>query len=91
MEFEVTLETLEKHHAIAKSEVLKYAYIGNLPGHSLENTHCAGCNTIAIQRFGFDIVSWNIDRNNSCMNCGYHIPIVGRLTKKRKNLFRILT
>jgi pyruvate formate lyase activating enzyme len=34
MEFGLTpIETLEKHHAIAKEEGLKYAYLGNVPGH----------------------------------------------------------
>jgi pyruvate formate lyase activating enzyme len=34
MEFGMTsAETLEKHHAIAKEQGLKYAYLGNVPGH----------------------------------------------------------
>ena len=44
MEFGLTpVETLEKHHAIAKSEGLKYAYLGNVPGHPLEHTYCPEC------------------------------------------------
>jgi pyruvate formate lyase activating enzyme len=41
-------EILEKHHAIAKSEGLKYAYIGNVPGYSLERTYRPECNTVTI-------------------------------------------
>jgi pyruvate formate lyase activating enzyme len=37
MEFEPTpVATLEKHHQIAKEVGLKYAYIGNVPGHHLD-------------------------------------------------------
>jgi pyruvate formate lyase activating enzyme len=92
MDFDMTpIELLVKHHAIAKSEVLQYAYIGNVTCHSLEHTCSPECNTIAIQRFGFDIVSSNIDRNNSCMNCGNQISIVDMPAKKRGSLFRIST
>ena len=60
MEFGMTpIETLEKHHAIAKSEGLKYAYIGNVPGHPLEHTYCPECKNIAVQRYGHSIESWN--------------------------------
>jgi len=92
MEFDMTpIETLEKHYAITKSEGLKYVYLGNVPGHPLEHTYCPECNGIVIQRYGFSIVSWNIDSNNSCTNCGNPIPIVGRPRKKNRNLFRIIT
>ena len=37
------VETLERHHAIAKEEGLKFVYIGNVPGHPLENTYCPNC------------------------------------------------
>jgi pyruvate formate lyase activating enzyme len=83
MEFESTpVETLEKHYAIAKEEGLSYAYLGNVPGHPLEHTYCAGCNEIAVKRYGFDIVEWNLDQNNKCKFCGNQIPIIGTLDKK---------
>ncbi|HYX56126.1 MAG TPA: AmmeMemoRadiSam system radical SAM enzyme [Nitrososphaeraceae archaeon] len=91
IEFDNTpIETLEKHHAIAKEEGLRYAYIGNVPGHPLEHTYCPECKNIAIQRYGFSIGSWNLDDNNCCKNCGYPIPIIGKLTKSRKNRFAFL-
>src|SRR5919199_874224 len=44
MEFGLTpVETLEKHHAIAKEQGLKCAYLGNAPGHRLEHTYCPEC------------------------------------------------
>ena len=47
--------TLEKHYDIAKEEGLKYAYLGNVPGHPLEHTYCPECKNIVIQRYGFSI------------------------------------
>lgn len=62
MEFGLTpVETLEKHHCIAKEEVLKYAYIGNVPGHPLEHTYCPECKNIAIERYEYSIGSWNLE------------------------------
>ena len=75
------VETLERHHEIAKAEGLKYVYIGNAPGHPLENTYCAGCGAVVVKRFGFDITGWYMDKNNNCLNCGEHIPIVGTLSR----------
>lgn len=58
MEFGMTpIEILEKHHGIAKEVGLRYAYIGNVPGHPLEHTYCPACKYIAVQRYGFSIES----------------------------------
>src|SRR5205823_3472779 len=70
MEFPWTpVETLEKHCAVAKEEGLKYVYIGNVPGHRLENTYCPGCGAIAIKRYGFDTTGWYLDKDNKCKRC----------------------
>ncbi len=91
MDFDSTpVTTLEKHHAIAKQEGLKYAYLGNVPGHPLEHTYCPECGKVAIGRYGFDIESWNLDANNACKNCGYPIPITGRLKARKKNPFQFI-
>ena len=73
------IETLEKHYHAAKEVGLRFVYIGNVPGHPLEHTYCPGCNKVVIGRYGFDITSWNLDKDNKCIYCGYKIPIVGRL------------
>lgn len=91
MEFGTTpIETLEKHYAIAKAEGLKFVYLGNVPGHPLEHTYCPECNNIAIERYGFNIISWNLDDNNCCSVCGNSLPIIGRPMKNRRNFFRII-
>lgn len=88
---ETPLKMLEKHHSIAKKEGLRYAYIGNVPGHPLENTFCPECKSIVVKRFGFNIDEWYLDSENSCMFCGNKIPIVGSLPKNyRRNKFRLV-
>lgn len=84
-EFEATpIKTLENHHKIAIEEGLQYAYLGNVPGHQLEHTYCPDCKNIAIQRHGFDIVQWNLDEKNQCINCTKKIPITGALSPNYK-------
>ena len=93
MEFPWTpVETLEKHCAVAKEEGLKYVYIGNVPGHPLENTYCPGCGAIAIKRYSFDITGWYLDKDNKCKKCGYKLAIFGRLesTSKENRFYSVL-
>ena len=80
MEFPSTpVETLEAHHRIAKQAGLKYAYLGNVPGHPLENTFCPECKNIVVRRYGYDITGWFLNGKNNCNSCGAHISIAGRL------------
>jgi pyruvate formate lyase activating enzyme len=74
------VKTLEEHCKVAREEGLRYVYVGNVPGHPLEHTYCPECNSIAIKRYGFDITGWNLDKQNRCAHCGYHLPIVGGLS-----------
>ncbi len=71
------VRTLERHHAIAAEEGLRYAYVGNVPGHPLEHTYCPGCGAVAIRRFGFGIEWWGLDGANRCAACGHPVPVVG--------------
>ena len=85
MEFDSTpVLTLEKHYEVAKQVGLKYVYIGNVPGHKLENTYCPECGYLVVQRYGFNIDGWNLDHRNCCKQCGYSIPIVGSLQKSKR-------
>jgi pyruvate formate lyase activating enzyme len=84
------IETLEKHHDIAKEEGLKYAYLGNVPGHPLEHTYCPECKNIVIQRYGFSISSWNLDSDNRCEDCGYPISIIGKPKRTKKSWFQLV-
>jgi len=71
----------QKHHAIAKQVGLNYVYLGNVPGHTLEHTHCPECGKVVVERLGFDITGWHMDDQNRCKHCVKEIPIVGRLSK----------
>jgi len=73
------VETLEKHARVAKEEGLHYVYIGNVPGHELENTYCPNCGTLVVRRFGFEILEWRLDSEFRCPNCGYKLNFGGRL------------
>ncbi|HEY5620352.1 MAG TPA: AmmeMemoRadiSam system radical SAM enzyme, partial [Candidatus Bathyarchaeia archaeon] len=74
------VKTLEEHCKVAREEGLRYVYIGNVPGHPWEHTYCPECKAVAVKRYGFDIIGWNLDEKNRCMNCGYQLPIVGPLS-----------
>lgn len=76
------IEILEKARDKALKMGIKYAYIGNVPGHSYENTYCPNCKKCLIKRYGYMILKYNI-KNGKCPNCGYHIPIFGKYCKKQ--------
>lgn len=76
---ETPIATLEKLHAVAKSEGLDYVYLGNVWGHRLEHTYCPKCGAVAVERYGFMIRGWNLDAENRCRACRHPIPITGRL------------
>ncbi|MFH1406812.1 MAG: AmmeMemoRadiSam system radical SAM enzyme, partial [Candidatus Omnitrophota bacterium] len=54
------IKTLEDAQKIAKQEGLKYVYIGNVPGHSGENTYCPRCYRLLIERVGYFVKENNI-------------------------------
>ncbi|MEM2760566.1 MAG: AmmeMemoRadiSam system radical SAM enzyme, partial [Nitrososphaerales archaeon] len=78
------VETLEKHYKIAREAGIRYAYVGNVPGHKYEHTYCPECSNMVIGRFGYAITKWALDENNCCSSCGYPIPVIGKLGKSAK-------
>ncbi|MEM4021398.1 MAG: AmmeMemoRadiSam system radical SAM enzyme, partial [Nitrososphaerota archaeon] len=76
------IEVLEKHYHVAREEGLRYVYLGNVPGHPYENTICPECGQVVVERYGFDILSWNLDDKNRCKFCGYPIAIYGSPSPK---------
>jgi len=71
------LSTLETARWIGMAEGLKYVYIGNVPGHSHENSYCPGCQQSLVERCGFSITRYNISPDKHCPYCGEEIPIIG--------------
>ena len=75
------IKTLEKHAKVAREEGMEYVYIGNVPGHELENTYCPTCGKPVIKRIGTQIVEWHLDEHNRCEYCGAKVAIEGSLSK----------
>ena len=67
------IATLKGALAVARSESLKFVYIGNVPGHEAENTYCPKCGKAVIRRSGYSIVE-NSLKNGKCPYCGTRIP-----------------
>jgi len=74
--YETPIETLEEHAEVAKEEGIRYVYIGNVPGHRLENTYCPKCGKPVIERKGFMVYKVNLE-NGRCKFCGYKIFLKG--------------
>jgi len=75
------VKTLEKHAELAKKEGMKYVYIGNVPGHDLENTYCPSCGKPVIKRLVTQIIEWHLDEQNRCEYCKAKIAVKGGLSK----------
>jgi pyruvate formate lyase activating enzyme len=71
-------ETLEMAHAIAMKAGLKFVYIGNVFGHSYENTFCPNCGRMLIKRGGFDVEAYHITAEKKCEYCAAPILIFGK-------------
>jgi pyruvate formate lyase activating enzyme len=67
------ISSLERAYDICMEEGLDYVYIGNVPGHETENTHCPSCSKIVISRKGYRIGKIDIT-DGRCRYCGHMIP-----------------
>ena len=67
------LSTLERCRDIALEQGLRYAYIGNVPGHKGENTFCHNCGKVLIERYAYSIQALNIS-DGKCRFCGRRQP-----------------
>lgn len=67
-----SLQTLKKLSKIAR-EYLDYVYIGNILTDKDENTYCDKCQSLLIEREGFNILKNNI-KGGKCKDCKKIIP-----------------
>ncbi len=67
------IKTLEEAMGIAKSEGMKYVYVGNVVGHPANSTYCSKCKKRIIERTHF-IVLKNQVREGRCPFCNEKIP-----------------
>jgi pyruvate formate lyase activating enzyme len=60
--------TLEKAREIAMKKGIRYAYVGNVPGHPGNHTYCPGCGKVVVGRSGFFVTAMNLEKGrcNSC-------------------------
>jgi pyruvate formate lyase activating enzyme len=63
------VSTLERARDMALRKGLHYPYVGNVPGHPGDNTHCPGCSKIVIRRKGFFLTEMNV-KDGHCKFCG---------------------
>ena len=67
--------TMIKAYETAKKEGLEYVYLGNMITDK-ENTYCPECGETLIERQGFSITKYNIEKGK-CPKCGHRIHGVG--------------
>ncbi len=76
------VQRIEKAREIALKEGLHYVYTGNVPGDPGENTYCPSCKSLLVERYGYDIVKWNITDRLECSTCGARIAIKGKYERR---------
>jgi pyruvate formate lyase activating enzyme len=61
--------TLALARAIAREEGMKHVYTGNVHDASGQSTYCAGCGALLIERSGYHLGAYRIDRAGRCEVC----------------------
>jgi pyruvate formate lyase activating enzyme len=64
--------TLERARAMAMDRGLRYAYVGNVPGHPGNHTYCPRCRARVITRQDFFVLESTL-KDGRCGACGYAI------------------
>ncbi|MCD6434262.1 MAG: AmmeMemoRadiSam system radical SAM enzyme [Candidatus Diapherotrites archaeon] len=68
------ITALNKAKEIAKNAGLKYVYLGNIAAE--QDTYCANCNALLIERNLFEVKFVNLNKNGKCKKCGYKLNAV---------------
>lgn len=63
------VSTIEKAYEIGKEVGLKFVYVGNVPGHSGENTDCPSCGRTVVERKGYRTRLEGLEGSH-CRFCG---------------------
>ena len=66
------IATLERARETAMERGIRYAYVGNVPGHPGNNTYCPGCRRAVILRSNFFVTETHM-KNGRCAFCGENI------------------
>jgi pyruvate formate lyase activating enzyme len=67
------LAALEQAWQTGREAGLDYVYIGNVPGHRLQNTYCPGCGALLIARRGSGVTDCQLV-GGRCPDCGRPVP-----------------
>jgi pyruvate formate lyase activating enzyme len=70
--------TLERAWKTALEEGLHFVYIGNVPGHDAEHTHCPQCKARLIERTGYKVQVLQL-HDGKCGKCGRAIPGIWKI------------
>jgi pyruvate formate lyase activating enzyme len=70
------VSVLERFHQIGQDEGLRFVYLGNVPGHPLENTYCPTCGKLVIKRDNHLVTELHFGEGK-CKHCGAELPIIG--------------
>ncbi len=65
--------TLERAREIAMKQGVHYAFVGNVPGHPGNQTYCASCGRVVIERRGFFVSAQHL-KEGRCEFCNNPIP-----------------
>jgi len=68
------IKTLERAAAIGHEAGLQFVYIGNVPGHSGENTVCPNCHRLVVRRTGYQVEDVAL-RGSLCALCGVNLNV----------------
>ena len=71
-----TPSMLQRAAAIGKRSGLRFVYAGNLPGYvgTLENTYCADCGELLVERYGYLIRGYHLTAEGACPSCRTSVP-----------------
>ncbi|MFO7890577.1 MAG: AmmeMemoRadiSam system radical SAM enzyme [bacterium] len=67
------VKTMVKARKTALDAGIKFAYLGNIPGHEGENTYCPSCSKTLIRRVGYRVYENHI-KHGKCRYCSENIP-----------------
>lgn len=65
--------TLERARDIAMKKGIRFAYVGNVPGHPGNSTYCPGCGKPVVERSGFFVTRVRLE-GGRCPSCRRAIP-----------------
>ena len=64
------LTTLRRARAIAREQGLHHVYTGNAHDVEGQSTRCPSCDTVVIERDGYQLGAWRLDSGGRCQGCG---------------------